>query len=150
MLRMRSGVGASRLVTRLAPALGRRSLASLSPAELEKAIKEMNDEMEDLFGSPMSSSSPSPGSALRNGDDHASIPPTPTPRAPDEVSTAGTAEFAAAVALRSIMQRCADELERSDGDGHGIKLDVERSTRIAACVGECARAIAALRAIGNK
>ena len=119
----------------------------LSPEELDAAIREMNEEMESLFGAPagdtpntdsfeMGSSSRGEVSeeavlaALTKNTPPAAAPPAAAPREiPASVS-------GARAALLGKIDACASDM--------GAESDVEHSTRLAACIHECARAIAAL------
>ena len=140
-------------VTRLRPLalrLSKRCLSSaaktMTPAEMDAAIKEINEEMESLFGSPVSSDSgsvssspfdPPLASTIRSTipQKAAAAQPQPStlPRDDGHIDTR-------AVLLDKITT-CTSEL--------GATADVERSTSLAKCIAECARAVAALDGLQN-
>ena len=136
-------------VTRLRPLalrLSKRCLSSaaktMTPAEMEAAIKEINEEMESLFGSPVSSDSGSVSSSPFDPPVASTIPqkaaaaqpqPSTLPRDDGHIDTR-------AVLLDKITT-CTSEL--------GATADVERSTSLAKCIAECARAVAALDGLQN-
>ena len=109
----------------------------MTPAEMEAAIKEINEEMESLFGSPVSSDSGSVSTSPFDPPLASTIPkkaaaaqpqPSTLPRDDGHIDTR-------AVLLNKITT-CTSEL--------GTTADVERSTSLAKCIAECARAVAAL------
>lgn len=127
---------------------------TLSPAEMDQAIQEMNDEMSELFGSPPSGAAPSSSSDFGGGMPQAAHSPSPTnttalPAAPphveDTISSSAPASAAevshARAALLGQIASCTSELEAAGG------ADVSRVTSLAACIGECAKAVAALDAV---
>lgn len=126
--------------------LGSRSCGSkLSGAALDAEIAAMNAEMADLFGSPVGES---------NGQQHSYYEP-PAP-APDSLQSHRPALSAmpspppeavgsARSALLGTMQTAATELSSVADAGAG--LDVDRSTKLAACIAECARAVVELERI---
>ena len=109
----------------------------LSAEELDRAIREMNDEMEQLFGHAPSDVS------------HSNAPPLSDPAlsgnaraaAPSRVYEPAPAQSTARAALLSKIDACAAELGSTDDDA---AVDVDRDTRLAACIKECAKAVAAL------
>ena len=114
---------------------------ALSAKQLEAAVNEMNQEMEDLFGSPMrSEGGPSSSSSnIVSSDRRSEIGAAPPDAGLVSASRAAPVDevsSAAASALRDVIRRCTEELPAT--------TDLDRSTRIATCVAECARAIAEL------
>jgi hypothetical protein len=122
---------------------GRRLLSAtrMSPEALDREIQEMNDEMAELFGSPIGEASISDGlppqpqqPPLRAAP--RSIPP-PAPSIPPTTSAAETSTARSAL-LAKILQTTAELKSTACTD---------RSTKLAKCIAECARAVAALDAL---
>jgi hypothetical protein len=132
----------------------------LSPEEMDEAIDEMNREMEELFGIPPGSNAPEGplgsnhgmGSARPGGGSpHANAPsaparPQPTPAIAFEPHEGVKA---ARAALLSQIDTCTAELSAGQSTGGAAISSLERSTSLAACIGECARAVAALEGMGG-
>ena len=130
---------------------GARGLSSsttkqLSAEELDRAIREMNDEMEQLFGHAPSDVS---HSNAPSDVSHSNAPPLSDPAlsggaraaAPSRVYEPAPAQSTARAALLNKIDACAAELGSTDDDA---AVDVDRDTRLAACIKECAKAVAAL------
>ena len=127
-------------------ALPRRFSTRLSGAALDAEIAAMNAEMEDLFGSPVGDASHT----------QAYEPATPAPAAPNSnslpVASARHVQngsqpegvAAARVQLLTTITMATNELSSS---ASAAILDVDRCTRLATCISECARAIAELERI---
>ena len=114
---------------------------SLSKEEMDQAIREMNDEMESLFGSPSGDAQPSMHNIHEPPVQDIVAPRPPSPSTPprEPLRTSCNEEFVSAKdALIGRIGSCASELQSTTAG------DVEGATRLAACIGECARAVAAL------
>jgi hypothetical protein len=112
-----------------------RTCTTWTPEQRDAAIREMNAEMEELFGQPVSSGGPSSfGSPSSLGGpssfgENVAVPP---PQQPPVHASASAPRGAVLAALTQKMQWCAAELS--------LSTDVERCIRLAACISECARA----------
>ena len=137
-----------RPVTRT-PWLGPRFLSS-GASSLDAQIAEMNAEMEELFGSPVSDNSGLSQQPMgQQQQRHEAF--APRPASPDvaaarqaiaRTSAASPAADAAKAALLSTIAASAQELQAACATA---PLDVERSTKLACCVAECVRAISELQ-----
>lgn len=112
----------------------------------QEAIDEMNAEMAELFGSPMGDPSPSLPGQSSMGSMHAPSPnplhahthqPVPTPCTPLHAPESLTIT---ADALNGTIARCTTELQQDPSC-------LSRSTQLASCIAECARALAALEVL---
>ena len=129
------------------PSLAFSTTNKLSPEEMDRAIAEMNEEMSSLFGSPSGDVSSPPGGdvlgrrGISGGELHMQANPhRPTEDAAPLVAGQSTDFASARAALLGRIASCAAEL----GNKGDNTVDVERATRLATCIGECARAVAAL------
>lgn len=140
---------------RCAPSFTRatvRGLAKLRQDQLDAAIAEMNQEMSDLFGEPMASSGLGDGPsqvnfsermvASKSAEDSVISTPTSLPNAPRVVPPAATD---AARALYSHIAACSAELQALGTEA----ADLDRGLRLSANIGEAARAVQAVQALGN-
>ena len=122
--------------------LPRRQLSSkLSPAAMDAAIAEMNAEMSDLFGSEMGDVNPS--SSISSND----WPPSPPPhRQPPQVSPLQPSPSSAALIPEVAGAKSAllQTISTAASDLSSASFDVERCSKLASCIAECANAVSAL------
>ena len=110
---------------------------AMDPETLDAAIREMNQEMEDLFGSPVGSDA-RPSQPAQQHE-------VPSQRVvPSDVSAAvtaapGSSAIDSATARSALLRRitqCAGELNNATA--------TDEATKLATCIAECARAVTAL------
>lgn len=117
----------------------------LSSEEMERQIQEMNAEMNELFGGPPGEPEPrmlnsvdaAPTAAFSHLVDHAPASRSPEMREARGASSIKELDSAKSV-LISRIAICTEQLDVTTVE------DIERATRLATCIGECARAVASL------
>ena len=111
---------------------------------MDRAIREMNAEMDELFGGP-------PGDAIRESTpfDVGVISSSPSTLADTRTACVVT-EPAEPAELRDARAALVCRITTSATEMRSEAVNADRATRLATCIAECARAVAALDAITYK
>ena len=123
-----------------------RKFSSKQPmdaAAMDAAIAEMNAEMSELFGSEMGEVNPSSG-ITSNVELPLPPPRQPPQAAPLQASRLPSPSGAEIAEVASAKSALLQAISAASSDLSSKSFEVERSSKLAACIAECARAFAAL------